>query len=335
MFKRCLLIAAMMLTVIAVSVTAQAADKAPAAELVIPPMPEVGPAAKADIVALKAKAFEVPDSVGIVMVKIPAGKFTMGSPKGETARADDEVQHKVAISKPFYMARTEITQDQYIPVVIPEYKPLYLDAAGWGWSLPEVHQGGPFITPSKYNPDTTKYAMEGVIWEKAVEFCAKTTERERKAGRLPAGYVYRLPTEAEWEYACRAGTKGAFNTEGHLKYFCVAEGGASNKRVGFERLPNAFGLYDMHGSVYEWCLDWYGPYANGDQVDPVGPATGERRVARGGCFLSGKIPVGQEADAGRDQRYLRSASRGNFKPELPLGILGFRIVLAPENNYTR
>ena len=325
MKKIFLLIASFILVFGATSTDSNAAE-----EIVIPPMVEVSQASKADIVSMKTEAFEMPDSVGIVMIKIPAGKFTMGSPKGETARGEDEIQREVTISKPFYMARTEITQDQYIPVILPDYKPLYLDASAWGWSLPEVHQGGPFLTPSKYHPDTDKYPMEGVIWEKAIEFCEKTNEREQAAGRLPEGYVYRLPTEAEWEYACRAESPGEFNTEVHLKYFCVATGGSKNFKVGFERLPNAFGLYDMHGSVYEWCLDWYAPYAKGKQVDPIATASGQRRVARGGCSLSGKIPNGEEADPNRDYRYLRSASRGNFKPDLPLGILGLRIVLAPE-----
>jgi formylglycine-generating enzyme required for sulfatase activity len=226
------------------------------------------------------------------------------------------------------MARTEVTQDQYLPVMVPEYNPLFLDAGAWGWSLPEVHQGGPFLTPSKYNPDTSQYAMDGVTWDKAVTFCKKITERERKAGRLPKGYVYRLPTEAEWEYACRAGSTGMFNTDGHLKYFCVAVGGSENRKVGFGRKPNTFGLYDMHGSVYEWCSDWYGPYEEGAQTDPAGPATGTRRIARGGAYLSGKVPVGEEADINRDYRYLRNASRGNFKPDMPIGIHGFRPVLA-------
>jgi len=314
----------------ALIITAIMAAPAVAAEVVIPPMPEVGPGTAAEIVAMKSNAFAIPDSGGIVMLKIPAGKFTMGSPSGETARADDEVQREVTISKPFYIGRTEITQQQYLPVMIPDYKPLYSGVAAWGHSLPEVHQGGPFLTKSKYNPDTSEYAMEGVTWAKAVEYCRKITARERKAGRIPAGYVYRLPTDAEWEYACRAGSKGPFNTEGHLKYFCVATGGSSNRKVGFERLPNPWGLYDMHGSVYEWCQDWYAPYEPKSTTDPAGPADGKRRVARGGSFMSGKVPVGQEADVNRDYRYLRSASRGNFKPDLPLGIIGLRIVLGPE-----
>jgi len=283
------------------------------------------PSYPARAASLKMAAFEVPNTLGIKMLPIDKGAFTMGSPDNEPGRSSDEKQHSVTISRPFFMSEAEITQEQYIPVAIPDYKPFF--AAGSG--LPEVHSGGPFHTNSAKILDSSKHPMSGVAWEKAVEFCSKITERERKAGRLPDGYVYRLPTEAEWEYACRAGTTGRFNTEGSIKDFSVGPYLDLTSPVKEGRKPNAWGLYDMHGNVYEWCLDWYGPYNDSQTVDPVGPAKGEKRVARGGCYLSGKLD-GRAPNPDMDARCLRSAYRGKFIPDFPLGIIGFRIVLGPD-----
>jgi formylglycine-generating enzyme required for sulfatase activity len=273
-----------------------------------------GPDARS-IRSLKARQFEVPDSAGIEMIRVDAGNFTMGSPKDEPGRKADETQRKVTIAKPFYVAETEITQEQYIPVVIPDYEPIFVRAAGWGRSLPELHSGGPFHTASGSIPNSSRHPMEGVTWAKAVEFCEKTTERERKANRLPTGYVYRLPTEEEWEYACRAGTTGRFNVDGAASSFSVAAGQGVTSEVKGDRKPNAWGVYDMHGNVYEWCQDSDGQ-------------TG-MKIARGGCYITGKLE-GREPDSARDQANLRSAARGKFAPDFPLPIVGFRVVLAPE-----
>jgi len=289
-------------------------------------------AADGDIKTLKAESFGIPDSTGIKMMRIAAGTFTMGSPKDEVARGEDEVRHKVTISKPFYMAETEITQDQYLPVMVPNYKPLFIRAASFEHSLPEVHQGGPFVTESRYLGPTKKNPMEGVTWEKAVEFCRILTDKERTAGRLPEGYVYRLPTEAEWEYACRAGTEESFNMKGPLDRFCWGPD-VGNLRwtspVKAARKPNVWGLHDMHGNVYEWCLDWYGRYDLKADKDPTGCAAGEQKVARGGSWASGK-PQGEDKSDAVRLRYMRSASRNSFPPQRPLSIIGFRPVLAPE-----
>jgi formylglycine-generating enzyme required for sulfatase activity len=278
-------------------------------------------AASEPIVSLEAESFTVPDTNGIVMVRIEPGTFTMGSPEDELGRGPDETQREVTLSRPFYMARTLITQDQYMPIAVPDFDPIYIGAAAYGHSNPEPHQGGPWTMPSRYRPDTTKFPMDGVRWEAAVEFCEILTERERDAGRLPGGYVYRLPTEAEWEYACRAGTTGPFNVEAPLEeVYALVDGEV--------RTPNAWGLFDMHGIKYEWCLDWYGPYAEGPATDPVGPATGTRRVARGGSNSDGH-GEGDEDPANR-LRFVRSAARNHFIPDFPLPLLGLRIVLAPE-----
>lgn len=297
-----------------------------------------GAALAADsITSLRATSVEIPGSVGIVMKLIPAGSFVMGSPEDEVARGKDEAQHMVRISRPFYMAETEITQDQYLPVMSPNYKPMFIRAAHYDHSLPEVHQGGPIITESKYLGPTHKNPMDGVTWSKAMAFCRILTAKERAAGRLPGGYEYRLPTEAEWEYACRAGTTGPFGVDGRLPQFSWGPDVPTLKwtsPVKRRRKPNAWGLYDMHGNVYEWCLDWYGPYPSTpsgkakDQVDPTGPVAGEQRVARGGSWGSGRPQGDDRSDAVR-LRYMRSASRNRFPPQRLYPIVGFRVALAP------
>ena len=281
--------------------------------------------------AFDAPSFTIPDSHGITMVRIEPGTFTMGSPAGEVGRGDDESLHTVTLSKPFYMAETEITQDQYLPVMVPDYTPIFIRQAAYEHSLPELHQGGPYVTESKYLGPTDKNPMEGISWAQAVEFCRELTRKEARAGRVPAGYAYRLPTEAEWEYACRAGTTGAFNTAGNLKYFCWGPDVGILKwtaPVKGERTANAWGLYDMHGNVYEWCLDWYGPYSRSDSIDPTGPARGNQKVARGGSWMSG-VPLGEDDSDAVRLRYMRAASRNRFPPGRPLSIIGFRPVLAP------
>ncbi len=276
---------------------------------------------------------------------IPAGSFVMGSPKTEPDRRADEIQHKATISKPFYMGVYEVTQKQYYDIMIPDF-----DHDSWQYARGPIHAGTALFYRSRKGRSNyeggklnLQHPMECVPWYKAREFCRKVTERERKAGRLPKGYVYRLPTEAEWEYACRAGTTGSYNVEydgdkkdylknpGYLKSFSnVGEGKPIN--VGRKK-PNAWGLYDMHGNVYEWCLDWYGPCPAGEVKDPAGPAEGKQKVARGGCF-DGPAPHSPPGVIARADSFsgmgpfLRSASRYKFYPDVKFyAILGFRVVL--------
>ena len=303
--------------------------------------------AKADIGKLKAEKWTVP-GLGLKMARIPAGRFVMGSDADEADRREDEVRHEVTITRPFYMGVYEVTQKQYYDIMLPDF-----DHDSWQYARGPLHAGLAFYYRARkgrgdYVGGKLKlgHPMECVTWHRAREFCRKLTERERKAGRLPKGYVYRLPTEAEWEYACRAGTKGPYNVEGdgdnkdylksanYLRSFANVDAGRT-VAVG-RRKPNAWGLYDMHGNVYEWCLDWYGPYPTGKAKDPTGPAEGRKKVARGGCFfgLAPYSPPGHAArgdcfsDAGL---FLRSASRYKFSPDAKFyAILGFRVVLAPE-----
>jgi len=273
--------------------------------------------------ALKAKDWTVP-ALGIKMKLIPPGTFIMGSPKTEADRREDEVRHEATITRPLYMGVYEVAQKEYYDIMLPDF-----DHESWQYWRGPLHAGAAFFYrewPARFvytgGKLRSRNPMECVTWHKAVEFCKKISAREKKANRLPKGYVYRLPTEAEWEYACRAGTTGPYNVEGdvknkgYLKTFANMDAGKTMP-VG-QRKPNAWGLYDMHGNVYEWCLDWYGPYPTGKVKDPTGPAEGKEKVARGGCWSSD------------DTHFLRSASRYKFNPDIDFyAILGFRVVLAP------
>ncbi len=232
------------------------------------------------------------------LVQIPAGKFTMGSPAGEKGHQSDEgPQREVTISKAFYMGVYEVTQEQYEAVVGEN--------------------------PSEFKGE--KNPVEQVSWGDAVEFC--------KGLSAKTGKTVRLPTEAEWEYACRAGTKTRFSfgdADADLhKYgnYCDKsntddlewqEKGHDDEHdktapVGSYK-PNAWGLYDMHGNVYEWCGDWCADsYANAGTRDPQGPASGSLRVLRGGCW-------------GRSPLFCRSACRFRYYPDRRVVGNGFRVV---------
>ena len=197
-------------------------------------------------------------------------------PAGKFMMGEVEHQHEVTLSKPFYMGVTEVTQAQY-----------------------EAIMG---TNPSHFKGATNP--VDRVSWDDATEFCKKLSEKTRRA--------VRLPTEAEWEYACRAGSKTRFcfgdAEEGFEDYgWYGANSGNTTHPVG-QKKPNAWGLYDMHGNVWEWCSDWYGEYAAGQAADPTGPAKGEDRVLRGGCWGDGPqaCRLARRNWSGPDGRY------GNF-----------------------
>jgi len=222
---------------------------------------------------------------GITMklVRIPVGKFVMGSPVTEKDHGYDEVQHEVTISKPFYMGVTEVTQAQYYAVM--------------------------GTNPSHFEGEANP--VESVFWNDAAEFCKKLSEKTRQA--------IRLPTEAEWEYACRAGTTTAFSfgddvsAIGDYAWY-GANTHLTTHPVG-QKKPNAWGLYDMHGNVWEWCANWYGDYPNGAVTDPQGAASGTYRVLRGGAGNSGP-------------GVCRSAYRGHYSPGSPDYLFGLRVVVS-------
>jgi formylglycine-generating enzyme len=234
----------------------------------------------------------ITNTIGMTFKEIPAGTFTMGSPATETDRQDNETQHPVTISKPFYMQTTEVTQGQWKAVMGTE---------------PWKGQGS-----VKEGPNN---AATYVSWDDAIAYCKKLSEKESK--------TYRLPTEAEWEYACRAGTKTTWSfgdDEKKLGDYAWYQENAADivseqyaHQVGLKK-PNAFGLYDMHGNVWELCHDYYGPdyYKQSPEKDPPGPTSGSSCVLRGGSW-------------GDYTRTSRSAARG-WVVAGRRGSLGFRLV---------
>lgn len=210
------------------------------------------------------RAVEVSQPVGPSgFVWIPPGTFVMGSPIGETYRGDDEIQHTVTLTRGFWISRHEVTQGEYEMV-------MGSSPAGLGGS--------------NFNPSGLKgpnFPVNTVSWEEAVIYCQKLTDRERKAGRIRTDQVFRLPTEAEWEYSARAGATGPTYGELDATAWQSLNSGLIMHEVGLKQ-PNAWGVYDMLGNVWEWCADWYGEYPTGSAIDPIGPTSGSSRVRRGG-----------------------------------------------------
>ena len=220
----------------------------------------------------------VVEGVGLFLVPIAGGTFSMGSLSGGS---DEQPVTTVTLS-PFWLAKTEVTQAQWEAVM---------------GSNPSSFKGG-------------QLPVETVSWDDAMKFCRKLTERERQAGRLPTGTIYTLPTEAQWEYACRAGTTGDYAGEVDAMAWYNKNSGGATHEVGTKQ-ANAWGLRDMHGNVWEWCLDWDGPYFGGRVTDPKGAPSGTFRVRRGGGW-------NDEAD------YARSAFRNFNGPAFRSNIVGFR-----------
>ena len=232
------------------------------------------------------------DKSGIEFVRIEPGTFTMGSPKGEVGRGSDERQREVTISAPYWLAKCPVTNAQYRDFV-----------EATGHRAPNRWDDAQFSHPDQ--------PVVGVSWWDASEFC-----------RWIEG---RLPTEAQWEYACRAGTTTPFaigdgnnisselaNFDGNCPYGDAKKGPSLQQPslVGTYE-PNAWGLHDMHGNVWEWCLDWYGAYQDGNVTDPEGPMFGAGRLLRGGAWSW-------------DGRRCRSASRFRFWTGIRIAFLGFR-----------
>ncbi|MDR0784392.1 MAG: SUMF1/EgtB/PvdO family nonheme iron enzyme [Treponema sp.] len=239
------------------------------------------------------------------MVRIAGGTFTMGSPASEAGRYDNEIQHTVRVSS-FYLGKYEVTQKEW------------RDVMG--------------TNPSRFKGDNLP--VEQVSWFDAIEYCNK---RSVKEGLTPAYTIsgsgdsrtvswnraaggYRLPTEAEWEYACRAGSTTAYNTGAGITTSQARYGGSyggsgeRDKTIAVGSFaPNAWGLYDMYGNVWEWCWDWYGGYSSGSQTNPAGASSGSNRVARGGSWNA-------------SVQYVRSAGRYYGAPSGRYHSLGFRVL---------
>jgi formylglycine-generating enzyme required for sulfatase activity len=231
------------------------------------------------------------------MTFIPPGTFRMGAPTNEVDRYDNEgPQMAVAISRGFWIGRYPVTQGEYLAVM--------------------------GSNPSRFTGDSNR-PVEQVSWDDTTDYCMMLTQQEQDAGRIPTNCVYRLPTEAEWEYACRAWTSTRFSYGDDPDYTDLTDyawysdnSGGTTHPVG-QKQPNPWGLYDMHGNVREWCQDWYGPYPGGTAIDPQGLPTGSSRVFRGGSWLYDALDC-------------RSARRGSLIPGRWDDGLGFRVVLAPD-----
>lgn len=222
----------------------------------------------------------VENSLGMKLAYIPAGEFDMGSPGDEKGREGEEVRHHVKLTKAFRIGTTEVTAAQ--------------------WQKLMQQKRGSF--------DGENLAAHEISWTDAVAFCEKLSKAE--------GKKYRLPTEAEWEYACRAGSSARFSGSEKLDELGWFDDNAGEQpHPVAAKKPNAWGLYDMHGNVTEWCADPYTtPYPSAEATDPAPPAEGKGRVTRGGSWSS-------------FERGCRCASRGSVPVAHQLKTVGFRVVL--------
>lgn len=236
----------------------------------------------------------IKNSVGMEFAWIPPGTFVMGSPKTESGAAFDELQHNVVLTKGFYFGVHEVTREQFA-LFIQETQ---YETSDWR---------------AEWLPQAKTYPVTCVNWDDALAFCQWLSRKEKAK--------YRLPTEAEWEYACRAGSKTAYHFGPEITkqdaHFDRNNDCASGSLVG-SYAPNGWGLHDMHGNVFEWCADWYGPYPEGDVTDPVGPIAGDNRVCRSGCYW-------------KDRFKIRAASRHHREPSLRGYDNGFRVVRDESN----
>ena len=279
---------------------------------------------------------KINNSIGMQLVYIPGGKFRMGSPQSEKGRETQELQHEVELTKGFYLGVYEVNVGQFRQFIIETKYQTDAEKDGKGsWGITST---GKFERHAKYHwmspgfKQGDDHPVVDVSWNDAKAFCRWLSKKENR--------TYRLPTEAEWEYACRAGTRSAYGFGDDPRALATAgnvadatarkafkawslgikakDGYAYTAPVGKFK-SNRFGLFDMHGNVWEWCENWYDPkgYAEGKQTDSMGPASGTRKVHRGGGWSSAANRCRSASRIGREL----SSYRGCY--------LGFRIVLSP------
>jgi uncharacterized protein (TIGR02996 family) len=255
------------------------------------------------------------NSIGMELAYIPPGTFLMGSPEDEEGRSDDEPEHEVTITKGFYLGVYAVTQREYKAVM--GTNPSHFSAKGNGKA-------------NVKGLNTSRFPVEQVSHEDAMTFCAKLSALE---GEKEKGRTYRLPAEAEWEFACRGGigsspfhygkslSSDQANFNGNHPYGAAAKGPYLKRscEVG-SYMPNGYGLCDMHGNVWEWCLDWYGEYydSKGGKEDPRGLESGTSRVQRGGSWYG-------------EPGHCRAAYRSRNGPPDRFSNFGFRVCFAWTN----
>ena len=268
--------------------------------------------------------------IDLELAPIPAGEFQMGSPAGkfiffgrEKGRRRNEAPfHMVRLSRHFWIGICPVTIGAYIEFISSKNRDPFIKWTPKGCPVDKAG-GNPSIDEGFWG--NMLQPMVELPWHAANAFCRWLTERERKDNRLPEGYIYRLPTEAEWEYSCRAGTCGRFffgNNEEELEQYAwfARNSGGKTHPVGIKK-PNQWGLFDMYGNVWEWCHDKYDSYSAEDTVNPTGPKLGTSFVRRGGSWIN-------------DYNHCRSACRNNWEPGAMFKYLGFRIVLAHKIEHT-
>ena len=252
--------------------------------------------------------------LNLTLVPIAPGTFLMGTASGGSD--DEHPQTRVTLSKAYWLGQYDVrvkdfrafveatgyrTEAEQGDGMVVHENNTWTQKAGASWRSPGLNQDD-------------NHPVVGVSWNDAMAFCAWVNQTQHEAGTLPEGYAYTLPTEAQWEYACRAGTTGDYAGSLDAMGWYNQNSGNTTHPVG-QKQPNAWGLYDMHGNVWQWCLDWYGNYPGGSMTDPTGPASGPYRVIRGGGWNN-------PAD------YCRSADRGAEAPGNRSSNLGFRLALS-------
>jgi formylglycine-generating enzyme required for sulfatase activity len=291
------------------------------------------------------------DQATLEMEWVPGGTFVMGSPAADSlAKPDEGPQTRVTLTKGFWLGKTMVTIGQWksltglgvrTQLVRMLHDDTLHDFDGKQETVRDYMRFSRDADPGKYLArENDNLPMYFVSWDDAMQFCQELNTAERAAGRLPAGYEYNLPTEAQWEYACRAGTTkatyagplvvdggnaavldkiawySANSPDGYTGKGFNVSGRTGGPHAVAQKQPNAWGLYDMTGNIWQWCRDWYGNYPGGSLTDPAGPATGTDRVNRGGSFGSGA----------RDER---SANRAKNPPAEASAYRGFRLALCP------
>jgi formylglycine-generating enzyme required for sulfatase activity len=291
------------------------------------------------------------DQATLEMKWVPGGTFVMGSLASDSlAKPDEMPQTRVTLTKGFWLGKTTVTIGQWksltgLGVRTQLLRMLHDDTlhnfGGKEETARDYMRFSRDADPGQYLAgENDNLPMYFVSWDDAMEFCEELNSTERAAGRLPAGYEYNLPTEAQWEYACRAGTTDATyagplvieegkppvlnkiawysgnSPDGYTGKGFNVSGRTGGPHAVAQKQPNAWGLYDMTGNLWQWCRDWYGSYPGGSLTDPTGPATGTDRVNRGGSFGS----------SARDER---SADRAKNPPAEASAYRGFRLALCP------